>query len=346
MNSQYKKERRAAAGGGASGLSRRLLLSLPFGTVAGLAEPAAAGRPRMLWGDSSRFGRPFSKDPAVVRMGERYLLYYSLPAMMGSQQGWGIGIAESRDLAEWAKVGEVEPEQECERKGLCAPCARVIGGEVHLFYQTYGNAERDAICHAVSADGVRFRKDASNPVFRPTGEWNCGRAIDADVVEHEGRWLLYAATRDVGMKRQMVVGAVAEKGRGFGREAWRMLADRPLLEPELEWEKDCVEAPAVVRHGGSLYMFYAGAYNNAPQQIGCARSRDGVNWQRISKEPVLANGRRGEWNSSESGHPWVFEDRDGAQYLFFQGNNTEGRTWLLSYAKLSWRGETPVIVMP
>ncbi len=79
----------------------------------------------------------------------------------------GIGIAESRDLLRWRTVNAVTAEQECERNGICAPCARLIDGRVHLVYQTYGNGPRDAICHAVSDDGLMFRRPLGNPVFRP-----------------------------------------------------------------------------------------------------------------------------------------------------------------------------------
>lgn len=145
------------------------------------------------------------------------------------------------------------------------------------------------------------------------------------------------------MKVQMVVAAAAEAGGGFGRDAWKMLADAPVLKPELPWERDCIEAPAIVRRGGELFMFYAGAYNNAPQQIGCARSTDGVRWQRLFSEPLLANGKPGDWNSSESGHPGTFVDGDGQTYLFYQGNNDMGKTWYLSMEKVGWRGGQPRI---
>jgi long-subunit acyl-CoA synthetase (AMP-forming) len=58
-------------------------------------------------------------------------------------------------------------------------------------------------------------------------------------------------------------------------------------------------------------MFYAGGYNNEPQQIGCAVSTDGIRWKRLSKKPFLPNGAPGSWNASESGHPGVFVDKDG-----------------------------------
>ena len=68
-------------------------------------------------------------------------------------------------------------------------------------------------------------------------------------------------------------------------------------------------------------MFYAGGYNNEPQQVGVAVSQDGINWQRLSEQPLLANGAPGTWNASESGHPDIFRDAEGQTWLFFQGNN-------------------------
>lgn len=302
-------------------------------------------RPAMMFGDTSRLGRPFAKDPSVIRFGGRYLMYYSLPphADRAKGSGWSAGIAASEDLTRWRKVGEVLPEQECERKGLAAPEAHVLRGKVHLFYQTYGNGPRDAICHAVSEDGLEFRRDPTNPIFRPHGDWNVGRAIDAEVFEHRGRLLLYFATRDPGMKVQMLGVAGADLDSDFSRSAWEQLCDAPILRPELPWERRCIEAATLCRRGDRLYMFYAGGYNNEPQQIGCAVSEDGIAWKRVSDEPVLPNGKPGEWNSSESGHPGVFVDRDGQTHLFFQGNDDRGKTWWLSRTRIRWDGDRPIV---
>ncbi len=285
----------------------------------------------------------------MIRFGDRYLMYFSLPpfdpklAPTNAPRGWSIGIAESRDLAHWRKVGELHPDQECERNGLCAPGAIVLGGQVHLFYQTYGNGPKDAICHAVSKDGVRFERDPTNPVFRPTGAWNSGRAIDAEAFVVGDRLLLYFATRDPEMKVQMLGVAGADLNSDFGRAAWKQLCDAPILKPELPWERRCIEAPSILKRGDSYYMFYAGGYNNEPQQIGVAVSRDGLAWKRISDNPFLANGRPGEWNASESGHPGIFQDTDGRTHLFFQGNNDKGRTWWLSWTEVGWNRNGPFL---
>ncbi|MCF7848868.1 MAG: family 43 glycosylhydrolase [Kiritimatiellales bacterium] len=296
----------------------------------------------MMFADTSR-GKPFSKDPAVVRLGNRYLLYYSIPPFRDGREGdgWRIGVAEGMDLDCWEKVGELPPLSPCDNNGMAAPGAIVLDGRVHLFYTAYGNGPKDAICHAVSADGIRFTPNESNPVFSPTGSWNCGRAIDPDVIEHDGRLLLYFSTRDPEFKVQMTGVAAAPLSSSFGRADWTQLCHAPILAPELPWEQDCIEASALCRHDGKLYMFYGGAYNNAPQQIGCAVSDDGLNWKRVSDTPVLANGAPGEWNSSESGHPFVFESAAGVHHLFFQGNNDNGDTWYISRREIAWGNGIP-----
>ena len=311
--------------------------------VALAAGGAPSERKRMMFADTSR-GKPFSKDPAVVRFGGKYFMYYSVPPFKDGRdpKGWGIGIATSTDLISWKRIGELPPAGGCEENGRAAPGAIILNGKVHLFYQTYGNAKRDAICHAVSDDGVTFVRNKTNPIFRPTGKWNCGRAIDADVIEHKGRLLLYFATRDPAYKIQMLGVAGAPIDSDFGRDAWKQLADQPILKPELPWEKTCIEAAACFKRDGKLWMFYAGAYNNKPQQVGLAVSEDGIAWKRLSDKPFLPNGKDGEWNSSESGHPYAFEDDDGKLYLFFQGNNDKGKTWYLSQVEVQWRNGKPI----
>jgi len=300
----------------------------------------------MRYADTTR-GRPFAKDPAVVRHGGQYLMYYSVPPYGDgrSPDGWRVGIAESRDLDNWTRVGELQPEQDCESQGLCAPGAHVHGGQVHLFYQTYGNRQRDAICHAVSDDGITFARDATNPVFAPTGDWTCGRAIDADVVPFQGELWMYVATRDPDFRVQMLGVAAARLDSDFSKETWVQRSDAPVFVPELPWEKSCIEAPAVICRGDQLTMFYAGAYNNEPQQVGLATSPNAIAWTRHSASPVLSNGPPGSWYASEAGHPYAFVDDDGSTHLFFQGNNDNGKTWYLSRAVVTWDGDAPVVAL-
>ena len=305
--------------------------------------------PEMYFADASR-GRELSKDPSVVFFEGQYFMYYSLgpwvdgatpPAGLAADM-WTIGIASSTDMTHWHKVGELLPGGDYDKKGLAAPGARVINGQVHLFYQTYGNGPGDAICHATSDDGVNFSRDASNPIFKPSGSWTVGRAIDAEVFPVGDRLMLYFATRDAAFVIQKIGLASAPLDSNFARDKWQGESIGSILVPELDWEKNCIEAPTLTEHDGKLWMFYAGGYNNEPQQIGAAWSTDGFGWHRLSEQPFLANGAPGTWNSSESGHPGIFQDpQSGRTFLFFQGNNDNGRTWHLSKVEVFWRDGQP-----
>lgn len=267
----------------------------------------------------------FAKDPAVVNYCGSYYLYYTT---VREDEKLTVGIAKSKDLDNWEEVGEIPLEQEIEKTGIAAPAAFIRNGVLHLFYQSYGTWARDCILHSTSQDGIHFLKDATNPVFRPSKDWCSGRAIDADVVEFRDRLFMYFATRTFDMKIQMLGVASADIRSDYSASCWRQEKNGTILKPELDWEQECIEAPASVAHSGKVLLFYGGAYNCHPQQIGLASSENGIDFTRVSKQPYKSNGEPGDWNEDESGHPYIFEDIDGKIYLFFQGHNKHG--WFLS----------------
>ncbi|MEJ7560076.1 MAG: family 43 glycosylhydrolase [Pedobacter sp.] len=307
----------------------------------------AQTKPKMYFTDTSESNIHIAKDPIVVKFRGRYLMYYSKQTFQNERdgmQGWNIGIAQSKDLYTWKKVAEITPKASYEQKGLCAPGAIVKDGKVHLFYQTYGNGPKDAICYAYSTDGINFDRDPSNPVFSPRGAWTNGRAIDAEVYPYMDSYFLYFATRDPEGLIQKQGVAVATASSGFGKTAWKQVVDRSIIYPKLSWEGKCIEGASIIKRNNKLYMFYAGSYNNEPQQIGVAESIDGINWKRSNQKPFLSNGKIGSWNSSESGHPCIFEDENGQTYLFYQGNNDKGKSWYLSNLKIGWTKKGPYII--
>lgn len=100
---------------GAVGLAGEPGADGPTGTGgSGGGGPVLLGEP---WGDTSRLGRPFAKDPSVVTFAGRHLPYFSLPpaeptvrsdgSSAPTDAGWGVGIAESTDLHSWRTVAEL-----------------------------------------------------------------------------------------------------------------------------------------------------------------------------------------------------------------------------------------------
>ena len=303
--------------------------------------------PRMLYIDPT--GRD-TKDPSVVKFAGKYYLYYSLAGESGG--GWTVGVATSQNLRDWTFASRMTPETAAEQKGFCAPGARVIDGRVHLFYQSYGGGPKDAILHAVGDDGLHFNREPAGHVFRPVGDWTNGRAIDAEAYPIGDKLMLYYATRDPGGGVQMVGCASAPLKSDYSKSAWTQVTTKPeeVFRPtvslpldakgqNIAWEEQCIEAPTLLEHDGRHYLFYGGAYNNRPQQIGVCVSDDGVNFRRLKNgQPILKPGLAGSWNAAESGHPGAFKDDDGRCYLFYQGDNPKaGVKWHLSMCPIRWQ---------
>ena len=99
-----------------------LIILLLWGNFQLILSQGSSARPLMLYGDTSRVGVPYSKDPHVVNFQGRYLMYHSIPPMKGEpDSGWNIGIAESKDLMNWTKVGEITPAPEADYEKATCP---------------------------------------------------------------------------------------------------------------------------------------------------------------------------------------------------------------------------------
>ncbi|MBP3693094.1 MAG: family 43 glycosylhydrolase [Thermoguttaceae bacterium] len=303
-----------------------------------LAEPS------MKWGGPENY----AKDPSVIRFQGKYWLYFSRRPLEGYEpkRGWITGVAQSSDLVNWELVRYIQPLQESEWE-VTAPCVKVVGEQVVMFYQTWSPGKKHALCIAVSKDGLHFTPHPENPIFRPNAEWGLKRAIDADFIETaDGRRFLYGVTREKTGKIQQVIVAEGTPGVELMEAKWTQSCTASILKPELPWETRCIEAPSVIERSGKLYMFYAGGYNNDPQQIGVAVSTDGIQWTRLWSVPFIPNGPEGQWNASETGHPGVFQDEDGQTWLFVQGNRTHGKDWFISRVKIGWRPGKDGIEIP
>lgn len=70
---------------------------------------------------------------------------------------------------------------------------------------------------------------------------------------------------------------------------WKRRSERPVLSPELPWEKVAVMCPHVIwDESKALYrMWYSGGEQNEPNAIGYATSPDGLVWQKHPANPIF-----------------------------------------------------------
>ena len=105
-----------------------------FSAIGGVWLALPRVTPRMYFADDVS-GRPFSKDPAVVKFNSKYWLYYSVPPYEGKPTtGWNIGVATSNNLVDWVKAANCATLARLSRRRLdSAGGAIVLDGKVHLF---------------------------------------------------------------------------------------------------------------------------------------------------------------------------------------------------------------------
>ena len=125
-------------------MNRRSLLMAGLGVAALPLIPELASAGAWKWADT-RSGKPFSKDPSVIRFEDRYLMYYSTPPT-ATEPLWGQAVASSTDLNRWRSEGVIA-------RGFCAADAIVLGGRVHLFVQSYGQNQVDSIATRAPTTG-------------------------------------------------------------------------------------------------------------------------------------------------------------------------------------------------
>ena len=75
------------------------------------------------------------------------------------------------------------------------------------------------------------------------------------------------------------------------------MSDKPVISPELPWEKVAVMCPDVIWDSKEkiFKMWYSGGEQYEPDAIGYATSKDGINWTKRKDNPVFAYNAKKEW---------------------------------------------------
>ena len=107
---------------------------------------------------------------------------------------------------------------------------------------------------------------------------------------------------------------------GMARD-WRKRT-APVLElgPRGAWDERGVADPYVIREGDWLYMYFLGQDRARRQRLGVARSRDGINWQKLRGNPILEVGLDGAFDENGLGEPAVWKSH-GSWWMLYTGRD-------------------------
>jgi len=102
---------------------------------------------------------------------------------------------------------------------------------------------------------MQLKKYADNPILVPTGEgdWEAIQVCNPGAVLRDGKvYMLYRASAESHDYRIHMGLAVSEDGYTFERAS-----DRPIYNPQQQFEAGCVEDPRIVEFDGYYYITYA-----------------------------------------------------------------------------------------
>ncbi len=144
-------------------------------------------------------------------------------------------------------------------------------------------------------------------------------AGNGSVLAHRGElWYWYQA----GDRASPRIGlARSSDGRIWHKE------QRPVLElgPFDSWDECAVADPYVFEKQGWLYLYYLGQNRARQQQLGLARSQDGIHWERLRSNPVLPIA-----GETGLGEPAVWEQNGAYWMLYTARDASENRTLALA----------------
>jgi hypothetical protein len=242
-------------------------------------------------------------DPSVLRDGADYWA-------VTTSGGWRppFTMLASRDLVNWEVAGSVLRKAPGWTHGDFWAPEIVKRGSGYLVYYSAPN-RRGSRCVGVAS--------AARPTafFRDRGPIVCSRlgAIDPLPVwdEHGKPFLVWKEDGNSrGLPTPLMAAPLTPGGlrlAGAKRELFRN--DRP-------WEGQVVEAPALARHDGKLYMFYSARYccgAGCDYVIGVARSPTLLGPWEKRDGPILSGNARFHC----PGHGTVVDGPDGSQYLLY-----------------------------
>lgn len=190
------------------------------------------------------------------------------------------------------------------------------GGLLNLYSGYDGNVWHTA--SATSADGLVWTRGTKVLSPEPATWEGDYIAANGSVLHNDSAGFLYWYQGG----RMPRIGMASSPD---GRE-WRKHG-APVLDvgPRGSWDERGVADPYVIRVGSTYVMYYLGQDRARRQQLGVARSGDGVTWEKYRGNPVLELGPPGAFDETGLGEPAVWQEQGSYWMLYTARDPKEHR---------------------
>ncbi len=192
------------------------------------------------------------------------------------------------------------------------------------FYSAFdGHTWRTAL--ATSPDGDRWTPQGAVLTPDPKTWERAYIAANGSALFDAGQWWYWYQSGDHDVPRIGL--AQSADGRHWTK------VPSPVIEPgpRGSWDERGVADPYVLKLAGVFYVYYLGQNRARQQQIGLARSADGVHWTKLRSSPVLTVPWPGSSPADENGlgEPAVWQ-AEGWYWMIYTGRDTHERRSLLT----------------
>ncbi|HUS06445.1 MAG TPA: hypothetical protein VMZ52_09125 [Bryobacteraceae bacterium] len=250
-------------------------------------------------------------NPSLVRIGERYMNFYS--GFDGKT--WRTGLATSPDGITWARNGKILSPEPASWEGSYIAANGAAARQNDMFFYWYQAGDPPQIGLARSPDGLHWNKHATPVISRgPRSSWDERGVADPYVITAGPYTYLFYLGQDRARRQRL---GVARSRNGI---QWEKFRGNPILElgEAGTFDEVGLGEPAVWQAQGSYWMLYTGRDRAENRRLGLARSQDGVAWTRVSRSAVLSGAH--PWNSKVICDPHV-EVAAGETRVWFGGGN-------------------------
>ena len=168
--------------------------------------------------------------------------------------------------------------------GTCFDVAVLKDADTYRMYFSW--RPKASVALVESADGIHW----SEPVIvlspNPASGWEADINRPAVVKTDDGYRMWYTGQKD---GRSAIGYAISRDGK-----SWTRQGDKPVLAPELAWEKVAVMCPDVLYDAKArrFKMWYSAGEQIEPDAIGYATSPDGIAWTKLPANPVFKSDPR------------------------------------------------------
>lgn len=283
-------------------------------------------------------------DPYVLKAGN---LYYAYATNSG---GHNIQVATSKDLVHWELQNDALPAlpawAKLDNSLVWAPEVIQIGDKFVMYYTAHDKAS-DRQCVGVATaslpEGI-FKDNNAQPLICQAGE---GGTIDPDVFQDGSKLYLYF--KNDGNCCAIDARLYAQELTPDGQKLLGTPAK--LISADQSWEGIVVEAPSMVKHDGTYFLFFSGnSYNNWDYAVGYATCKSPLGpCEQAPENPILKT----VLNNPPvfgPGHQTVLQMGDET-WLFYhaweissEGIKTDRRFMWLD--RLEWSGGKPKVLGP